>query len=155
MAVELYFHAPLISVLDVGQHHNRGEPLVGEPHSRYGSSRKVKISWNSQEPNLIPAHPVPNELSSELNLHATNNETGKDGKKGTRGYKNGMGWGGKPGPILPTGLVTGDGATAGRDVKDLSVSRSVISISLDPLRNTWLVSDLQQTQTWGKLSTHE
>jgi hypothetical protein len=52
-----------------------------------------------------------------------NNETRKEGKKW--GYKNGMGGGKTPGPILVTGLVTSYGATARRDVMDLSVSQGL------------------------------
>jgi hypothetical protein len=79
MTLELYLHEPLISQLDAGQHHNRGKPVVGEHHSPYGSSRRVKkkISFNSQDLKLIPVHPVPKELSPKIHLHTTNETLGK------------------------------------------------------------------------------
>ena len=47
MTVKLYLHEPLMSELDVCQHHNRGKPMVGEHHSPYGSSRRVKTSLST------------------------------------------------------------------------------------------------------------
>lgn len=43
-------------------------------------------------------------------------------------------WLGGCGPVLPA----------------VPISRSVISISLDPSRSTWLANDSQQTPTWSK-----
>ena len=51
--------------------------------------------------------------------------------------------------------MTGYNATAERlwpIHRTVPILNPVISIYLDPLRSTWLASDLQQTSTWSKLS---
>jgi len=103
MTVELYLHEPLISEMDVGQHHNRGETRSGwAPQSVRQFSTIKKNPCNSQDLKLIPVHPVPNELSPKTHLHTTN-ENVREGRKGTRGASR-MGWsggGGEPSPQTP------------------------------------------------------
>jgi len=56
----------------------------------------------------------------------------------------------------PTRLVIGYGTMAGRlwtTVPTSLISRPIISISWDPFRKTWLLSDLQQMPTFSFLAT--
>lgn len=60
-----------------------------------------------------------------------------------------------PGPILTTGVVTDFDVMVWLLCNTLTKSHSllpVISISLDPVRSTWLARDLEHMPTWSKLS---
>jgi hypothetical protein len=126
----------------------------GKHQTSMWSALTLKCLWETMAPRFVSCHrrtwcqeSSPEVMASFMSASVANELTGAS--EWLQGGEKSLDH------ILQTECVTGHGTSARRlrtVILTVQILNPVMSISLEPLRSTLLLSDLQQTMTWSRLS---